>query len=113
MKKVSDKLRNMLLADAEDQPNLEYYIGEYGYPEFFDEISDDVDEIVKYLTEIHDIVHKPFRDILRDYGLTQKQFCQKFYIPRRTVENWSMNTRSCPVYVRMMILTLLKEKKNT
>ena len=42
---MTDKLFYKLWTDAIAQPDREMYISEYGYPEWFNEISDDAAEI--------------------------------------------------------------------
>ena len=39
-------------------------------------------------------------------GMTQKAFSEYFGIPKRTIEDWEGDRRSCPVYV----LTLIEYK---
>lgn len=48
------------------------------------------------------------RDILVATGMTQKALSQRFDIPLRTVENWATGKRECPVYIRKMMIELLK-----
>lgn len=107
---MTDKLFAKLWQDALDQPNKELYIAEYGYPEWFDEISEDVDEIVKILGNIHDVAHMTIRDMIEFSGLTQAGLALKFCMPIRTVENWctkSNNHRNCPDYRRLMVARIL------
>ena len=46
---MTDKLFNRLWQDALVQPNEELYIGEYGYPDWFDDISTDAAVVVETL----------------------------------------------------------------
>lgn len=32
-------------------------------------------------------------------GMNQTEFAAYFNIPRRTVQNWELNTRQCPAYL--------------
>lgn len=32
-------------------------------------------------------------------NLSQKEFSEKYHIPKRSIENWETGTRSCPIYV--------------
>lgn len=36
-------------------------------------------------------------------GMTQKAFGEYFSIPRRTLEDWESNQRSCPEYLVQLI----------
>ncbi len=47
------------------------------------------------------------KEIMKAAGMTQKALCERFGIPRRTVEDWSRGARVCPEYVRKMIIELL------
>lgn len=43
-------------------------------------------------------------------GMTQKQFAEYFFIPKRNIENWESGSRSCPEYLeRLMQYKLEKE----
>ena len=43
-------------------------------------------------------------------GMTQKAFSEYFGIPKRTIEDWEGDRRSCPAYVLTLIgYKLLKE----
>ena len=70
------RLFEKLWADALAQPDKELYIAEYGYPDWYDEISQDPDEITA---------------ILR-YG-----------IPRRTVDDWTSGRNRCADYMRLLL----------
>ncbi len=42
--------------------------------------------------------------------MTQKQFADYFFIPKRTIENWEGGTNSCPEYLKRLIeYKLIKE----
>lgn len=104
---MTDKLFNKLWKDALAQPDKELYIAEYGYPEFFDEISENLQEIVDVLGNIHDVAWMSFRDILKRSGMTQAEFSTKFCIPVRTIENWSTEKNVCRDYDRLMMARIL------
>lgn len=99
---MTDKLFYNLWKDALEQPDKDLYLGGYGYPDWFDDISQDPDEIAHTLGSIHDIAHMSFRDILSRSGLTQAGFSMRFCIPLRTVEDWATEKRKCTDYIRLM-----------
>lgn len=102
---MTDKLFNKLWLDALSQPDEEKYIAEYGYPDFFDEISNDIDEIARILKDIHKVAHMDFSEILKESGLSQRSFSEKFCISLRTVQNWSSKgsiKRKCPDWARLL-----------
>lgn len=104
---MTDKLFAKLWKDALAQPDKEMYISEYGYPEFFDEISEDLQEIVDVLGNIHDVAHMSLREIIKQSGMTQAAFAEKFCIPRRTIEDWVSGKNKCRDYDRLMFCRIL------
>lgn len=96
-----------LYHDAQDQPDLELYINEYGYPDYFNEISEDPDKVVAALTDIHRVAHMSLRDLISASGMTQNAYARYFDIPLRTIENWATGKRSCPEYVKLMMSEIL------
>lgn len=100
---MTDKLFYKLWKDALAQPDPELYVAEYGYPNYFDDISSDFEEVVKILRQIHKAAHMSVKDIIKEANLTQAAFSQKFCIPKRTVEGWCMGERKCPDYIRLLI----------
>lgn len=104
---MTDKLFNKLWLDALTQPNKELYLSEYGYPNWFDEISQEPDEIMDILGNIHDVAHMSLKDMIKQSDLSQAKFAEKFCIPKRTVENWCSGVNKCPDYTRLMIARLL------
>lgn len=98
---IPDKLFYKLWQDALAQPDRDMYIAEYGYPEWFDEISPDAGEVARILGNIHDVAHMSIRDMLSKSGLTQQAFAYKFCVPLRTVENWATGKRNCADYDRL------------
>ena len=59
------------------------------------------------LGEIWDALHRSIKDIAAAAGMSQRKLAERFCIPYRTGENWastsSTSSRSCPVYVRLMM----------
>lgn len=111
---MTDKLFHKLWFDALNQSNLEMYVSEYGYPDWFDEISPDSSAVIDVLEGIHKVAHMSIRDMISQSGLTQSAFAIKFCIPLRTVEDWATGKRKCADYTRLMIakeLGLLKLKQ--
>lgn len=100
-------LFNKLWKDALSQPDKELFVSEYGYPEWFDEISEDPDVVVDTLGNIHNVASMSVKDMVKKSGMSQAKFAEKFCIPKRTVESWCMGERSCPDYVRLMMARLL------
>lgn len=98
---MTDKLFKKLWTDALEQPNKDLYVAEYGYPEWFDEISDDIETVKKTLENIHKVAHISIAELVSMVG-TQSAFADKFCISVRTVQNWTINRRNCPDYLRLL-----------
>lgn len=104
---MTDKLFQSLWKDALSQPSKEMYICEYGYPDWFDEISQDPQEIVEILGNIHDVAHMPLKEIIKNSGMTQAGFATKFCIPIRTIQDWVSGKNKCRDYDRLMFCRIL------
>ena len=50
----------------------------------------------------HD-AHISIRKIRETLKLTQKEFSERFMIPKRTIGNWENNTSRCPLHTRLML----------
>lgn len=52
---------------------------------------------------IWDAYHRSIKDIADASGLSQRKLAERFFIPYRTVEDWSAGKRTPPAYVRLMM----------
>ena len=104
---MKDSTFKKLWDTALEQPDLEMYIGEFGYPDYFDDIGDTPEKIIENLSKIYAAANMSIGEVIKKSGMTQKQFSEKFCIPVRTVENWSAGSRDCPDYLRLMLIRQL------
>lgn len=100
---MKTKLFEKIWADALAQPDKELYIMEYGYPDWFGGISQDPDEIIAILGNIHDVAHMDLRAILKAAGLKQVDLCRRYGIPKRTVDDWVAGRNRCADYMRLLL----------
>lgn len=42
-------------------------------------------------------------------GLSQAKFCEKYEIPKRTLENWEQGSRECPEYLVKLLDRVVEE----
>lgn len=42
-------------------------------------------------------------------GLSQAKFCEKYEIPKRTLENWEQGSRECPEYLIKLLDRVARE----
>ena len=99
-------LFNKLYKDAAAQPDRELFIAEYGSPEWFDDISQDINDVIGVLNNIHYVANLPMKDLIKSFG-TQQAFADRFCVPKRTVENWGEEKNNCPAYTKLMIAEIL------
>lgn len=52
-----------------------------------------------------------FKELRRLSGMTQKQFCEYFGIPKRTVEDWERGASKCPVYLMALMEYKLRKEE--
>ena len=57
--------------------------------------------------DTRDAYHRDVKGICEEAGLTQRDLAERFFIPRRTVEDWCRGVRTPPDYVRLMMQELL------
>ena len=96
-----------LYHDAQDQPDPDMYISEYGYPDYFDEIADNSDDVIKILREIHQAANMTLRDVITSSHMTIVAFAKYFDVPLRTIEDWLSGSRTCRDYVKLLMMESL------
>lgn len=106
-KQLTKDLFFKLYHDAKNRPNCELYIAEYGYPDYFDDISNDATEVVRQLTEIHKLAHMTVKEMIAAAGMSQTTFAKYFDIPLRTVQEWCGGRRQMPEYLKLMAAEIL------
>lgn len=104
---MTDKLFSKLWQDALAQPSKELYIAEYGYPDWFDEISTDIDNVITVLDSIHTVAHMSIKEMIARAGMSQAKFALRFCVPKRTVENWCAGVNKCADYDRLAFARIL------
>lgn len=60
-------------------------------------------ELIDELGNIYDVAHMSIAEIRRSTGLSQIAFCERFGIPRRTLQNWESGERECATYLRLLL----------
>jgi len=49
------------------------------------------------------------KEIRQLTGLSQQKFCEKYEIPRRTLQDWEYGKNPCPVYTLKLLERVVKE----
>lgn len=71
-----------------------------------DDIPDDADPdlyLLDQLENIWDVAHLSMRDIRKRLGLSQVGFCDRYCIPRRTLQDWEAGANRTPPYVILLL----------
>lgn len=55
------------------------------------------------LRSIYTAATRTTKEIVSLSGLSQAAFAERWYIPRRTVEDWCRGIAKCPLYTRLLI----------
>lgn len=97
---ISYELFTRLYGEALSSASLEYYIAERGWQKWMDNFSDE--QIVKILETIYGYANKSLKEIREKY-YPRAEFCRKYRIPIRTVENWDAK-KNYPEYIKVFIL---------
>ena len=63
----------------------------------------DLDAEKERLSTIWDLAHLPMRELVARTGLSQTAFAKQAGVPRRNVQDWCGEKRTCPAYVRFLL----------
>lgn len=69
----------------------------------------DLDAEKERLSTIWDLAHLPMRELVARTGLSQTAFAKQAGVPRRTVQDWCGEKRTCPAYVRFLLAEHYKQ----
>lgn len=105
---MTDHQFSIFFSEALASPNREAYVSDWSLSSIWGDAPDaDIpEERIQQLGELWDAAHMSVRDICRRAGITQRALALRFFIPERTVSNWSRNISQCPDYTRLMLLQL-------
>lgn len=103
---MTDKTFNFLFFDALNRADRDAYVSDWALSSAWGD--DPEAEIpaarIEALGQLWDAAHLTIRDIRAHTGLSQAAFAIRYCIPRRTVENWESGVRSCPDYLRLLLV---------
>lgn len=63
----------------------------------------DLDAEKERLSNIWELAHLSMRELVASTGLSQTAFAKQAGVPRRTVQDWCGEKRTCPTYVRFLL----------
>ena len=111
--KLTDKQINQYIAETTEYMNRDAFaarvvITSYDHGGRIAEIDPSYFE---QAARLWDVIRLPFRDLIKEIGITQAQVSTRFGIGTRTVQGWcsrsAKSARQCAPYIRMMIAELL------
>ena len=108
---MTDKQYYYCVAEATNYADLDAYISDLALSSIWGDAEDIPPERLEALGQIWDATHRSVKDIAAAAGLSYRKLAERFCIPYRTMENWSAESRECPLYLRLMMqecLGLLK-----
>lgn len=103
---MTDKQFNTIFREACADQNKEIFVSDWALSSIFDE-SEDLIKLSEEIAAIWEVAHLSIKEIRAATGLSQIKFCERFCIPRRTLENWEAGTNECPDYTRLMLAQLV------
>ena len=63
----------------------------------------DLDAEKERLSHVWDIAHLSVKQMVQDVGISMAAFAKQTGIPYRTLQNWCLGERECPVYIRFLL----------
>lgn len=87
-----------LYSEALEEPTLEYFIAERGWQEWMEEY--EPDEVADILSRIYYLANNPLKETRE---VSRAEFSRRYGIPVRTLQDWDLENRNAPEYVKMLI----------
>lgn len=102
------KLFSELYVEAKECENVESFIDNRENTLELKNAQDD--NIVLLLRFVYDIAHMSIKDIREYLGLTRPQFCERYEIKMRTLEDWEYGKNPVPQrLLKLLSYTLVEE----
>lgn len=102
--KPSRKMFNKFIEQATKYDDVEKYVADMMGSKLWEDEDITNEGREGWLRTLYKGAHMTIEGLIKEYGMTQMQFCNHFGIPKRTVENW-VYLRQPPLY----LLTLFEE----
>ena len=93
------------VAEIDNYSDHDAYVSGLALSSMWGDAEDDAipQERIEFLSQLWDACHRSVKDISAATGLSLRKLAEHFYIPYRTVENWSTGVNVPPVYVLLMM----------
>lgn len=105
---MTDMQFSFAVGEALTSPDRDAYISDLALSSaFIDDLSNPPEdigaELIEALGNIWDVAHMGIAEIRWSTGLSQVAFCERFLLPRRTLQNWESGERECATYLRLLL----------
>lgn len=109
--KMTDQQRYSCLKEAAKYSERATFVSDMTRAAIWDEAPGEPipESRVEELEELFDLFKLSIKDIRQQTGLSQAAFATRFFIPKRTIENWESGARIPPDYVRLLLAAATKE----
>ena len=102
--KLTIKQFNFAVNEVANYNDRDAYINDIALSSIFDDSEEEVsEELINRLSKIWDVVNMTIKDIRMTTGLSQINFYTKFCIPRRTLQSWESEERTCPLHEKLLL----------
>ena len=110
---MTDKQFMLCVAEVGNYSDRDAYVSDLALSSMWGDAEDDAipQERIEFLSQLWDACHRSVKDVAAASGMSQRSLAERFCIPYRTMDAWSVGERESPPYVRLMmqeILGLLK-----
>lgn len=105
--------RYYCLNEAENYTDRDAYISDLSLSDIWEDQpgADISEDRLREIGDLYDLYHISIKEIRKSTGLSQAAFATKFFIPKRTIENWEASASTPPVYVKILLAEAVKRNK--
>ena len=104
--KPSRKMFNKFIEQATKYDDVEKYVSDMMGSKLWEDEDITNEGREGWLRTLYKGAHMTIEGLIKEYGMTQMQFCNHFGIPKRTVENW-VYLRQPPIYLLVLFEEVL------
>ena len=104
--KPSRKMFNKFIEQATKYDDVEKYVADMMGSKLWEDEDITNEGREGWLRTLYKGAHMTIEGLIKEYGMTQMQFCNHFGIPKRTVENW-VYLRQPPIYLLVLFEEVL------
>lgn len=102
---MTDDQYILCVSEIDNYSDRDAYVSDLALSSTWGDAEDDAipQERIYFLSQLWDAYHRSVKEIAAAAGLSQRKLAEHFYIPYRTIENWSTGVNVPPAYVLLMM----------